>query len=594
MTNKIRIKRVEKVKREKVYDIHHKISPENFLEDHPNIVANGMVISNCGRHAGGVIISDNVYENMPVKRSNNVMQTPWTEGLNGHQLEPLGFLKFDILAVGTLRVVEDTIRKIIAKKTGALENEVPFVQVKEWFEANLHPDNNAMDDQEVYEHVYHKGNWSGIFQFAQPPVRKFVMALKPRSINDISATISIYRPGPLCLSEDTEVLVRKNKWNKKKEYRWKTIKQLFEQHQISKPTKILSLNEETKKLVSNQIQNVFHSGKKEVFTIKIQQWKEGPNQFLVSEKSNKNRLLEATSEHLFLTTEGWKKLSDLQIGSDYLLVQNKPVSKSRTKKHISGKSNFRNLAFSNYQYKCAMCDWSKGSLDVNHISGNRNKNNEIDNLGYLCPNCHRQFTEGTLSKKEIVAANQKYKLVNNDDIRCVRYMGCASVGFKETYDISMLSPHNNFVAGGFIVHNSAGVDRLYLQNRANKASIKYKHPMLKEILDNQEGCIAGNTLVETDIGQMTVTALVDRCNLSEVTLGAITTPKIKTYNTTENKVELEEIVAIKPMGKKSTITIAFDDGTFLTLTEDHIVFTKDGEKEAGQLTEEDEILSIRE
>lgn len=155
------------------------------------------------RHAGGVIITEDAFGNMPVIKSGGVLQTPWPEGLNYRHLEELGFLKFDILGLGTLRMIEDTIRKILKKKG---HKYVTFEMVKQWYYDNLHPDNNAMDDINVYKQVYWEGNYAGVFQFVNPPVQRFVAQMKPRCINDISVATSLFRPGPLSIGADQNYL----------------------------------------------------------------------------------------------------------------------------------------------------------------------------------------------------------------------------------------------------------------------------------------------------------------------------------------------------------------------------------------------------
>lgn len=147
------------------------------------------------RHAGGIVITEDAFGNMPVIKSGGVLQTPWPEGLNYRHLESLGFLKFDILGLGTLRMIEDCVRKIIKKETG--KKVVSFDEVKQWYYDKLHPDNNAMDDVNVYKHVYWDGNYGGIFQFINPPVQRFISQMKPRSIRDLAVATSLYRPGPL-------------------------------------------------------------------------------------------------------------------------------------------------------------------------------------------------------------------------------------------------------------------------------------------------------------------------------------------------------------------------------------------------------------
>lgn len=151
------------------------------------------------RHAGGCVITENGTDNIPVIKSGNVLQTPWAEGINFRHLEPMGFLKFDVLGLGTLRMIEGCIYKIV--KRGGIENPT-FKDVKEWYEANLSTFTNKMDDQKVYKNVYWDGRFPAIFQFVEQGVQQFIKKMKPTSITDLAVATSIYRPGPLGIDAD--------------------------------------------------------------------------------------------------------------------------------------------------------------------------------------------------------------------------------------------------------------------------------------------------------------------------------------------------------------------------------------------------------
>lgn len=183
------------------YEEAHDKSPtfRKMIATYPSLENNIKVLfkelRGYSRHAGGIVITEDAFGNMPVIKSGGVLQTPWPEGLNYRHLESLGFLKFDILGLGTLRMIEDCVRKIIKKETG--KKFVSFDEVKQWYYDKLHPDNNSMDDVNVYKHVYWEGNYGGIFQFINPPVQKFISQMKPRSVRDLAVATSLYRPGPL-------------------------------------------------------------------------------------------------------------------------------------------------------------------------------------------------------------------------------------------------------------------------------------------------------------------------------------------------------------------------------------------------------------
>ena len=175
-----------------------------FLKKYPHIKEHinalyGQVRS-CSRHAGGIVVGEDLDTRMPLINSGGVRQTPWSEGQNVRHLEPMGFIKFDILGLGTLRMIETAIRHIL-KRHHNIE-EPTFEQVRKFYNERLHPDTIDFNDQNVFKNVFHKGRWAGIFQFTEPGAQKFCVSAKPESIIDIAAITSIFRPGPLSAGVD--------------------------------------------------------------------------------------------------------------------------------------------------------------------------------------------------------------------------------------------------------------------------------------------------------------------------------------------------------------------------------------------------------
>jgi len=187
-------------------------SLKNFLRKNPNIKTHveslyGQVRS-CSRHAGGVVIGENLDEWMPLIASGGVRQTPWSEGQNVRQLEPMGFIKFDLLGLASLRMIEGAIRHILKRHHG-IENPT-FDQVKEFYNENLHPDHVDLKDEKVWKNIFQEGKWAGIFQFTEEGAQKFCKNVQPSNIIELSAITSIYRPGPLSANVDKEFATAKN------------------------------------------------------------------------------------------------------------------------------------------------------------------------------------------------------------------------------------------------------------------------------------------------------------------------------------------------------------------------------------------------
>ena len=172
---------------------------KKFLAKYPHVKTHvemlyGQVRS-CSRHAGGVVIGENLNQRMPLINSGGVRQTPWSEGQNVRHLEPMGFIKFDVLGLSTLKMIEGAIKHILKRKHG-VENP-DFKDVKAFYDKHLHPDVIDFDDQKVYENIFHSGKWAGVFQFTETGAQRFCQQVKPTNLIDLAAITSIYRPGPL-------------------------------------------------------------------------------------------------------------------------------------------------------------------------------------------------------------------------------------------------------------------------------------------------------------------------------------------------------------------------------------------------------------
>lgn len=127
-------------------------------------------------HACGVVITkDPVIEYVPLYVNDGNITTEFIMTT----LEELGLLKMDFLGLRTLTVIADAI-KFVKKCRGI---EVQF--------------DNEMNDSKVFKETWQAGNTSGIFQFESQGMKNFMKELKPDSLEDIIAGVSLYRPGPM-------------------------------------------------------------------------------------------------------------------------------------------------------------------------------------------------------------------------------------------------------------------------------------------------------------------------------------------------------------------------------------------------------------
>ena len=126
-------------------------------------------------HACGVVITkDPVDSYVPLYVNDGAISTQYTMTI----LEQLGLLKMDFLGLRTLTVIQDAINLV-------KENRGIDVQFDE-----------SMNDPKVYK-LWGEGKSVGIFQFESAGMTNFMKELKPDSLEDIIAGVSLYRPGPM-------------------------------------------------------------------------------------------------------------------------------------------------------------------------------------------------------------------------------------------------------------------------------------------------------------------------------------------------------------------------------------------------------------
>ena len=126
-------------------------------------------------HAAGVVITkDPVDTYVPLARNDEQMVTQFTMTT----LEELGLLKMDFLGLRNLTVIADA-EKMIRRHTPDFDIEKV-----------------DMNDKATYE-MLGRGSTVGVFQLESAGITNVVTGLQPQSIEDITAVVALYRPGPM-------------------------------------------------------------------------------------------------------------------------------------------------------------------------------------------------------------------------------------------------------------------------------------------------------------------------------------------------------------------------------------------------------------
>ena len=129
-----------------------------------------------GMHAAGVVICrKKIADNVPLSRNGEDITTQFV----AKEIEALGMLKMDFLALVTLTDIKKCV-DYIKEDTGFV---VDFTKI-------------GYTDAGAYG-LISDGDTDGVFQLEQGGMKRFMKTLKPDTLEDLIAGISLYRPGPM-------------------------------------------------------------------------------------------------------------------------------------------------------------------------------------------------------------------------------------------------------------------------------------------------------------------------------------------------------------------------------------------------------------
>ncbi len=129
---------------------------------------------NASIHAAGVVLTDlPVAEYVPLAVNSGAKVTQFTM----NEIADLGLLKIDLLGLRYLTIIRDTVDQIRKKDPDFDIHRIP------------------LDDEDTFRMIS-EGKTSGMFQIESSGMKTVMMQIRPETIEDITAAIALYRPGP--------------------------------------------------------------------------------------------------------------------------------------------------------------------------------------------------------------------------------------------------------------------------------------------------------------------------------------------------------------------------------------------------------------
>jgi len=266
------------------------------------------VHNNHGTHAAAVLITPDSLSNfVPLHRAKKEEDKVPVCEYDKNDAEAIGGLKMDFLGLINLEIIKKTL-----------------VSIKRDLGVEIDINNIPLDDKKTFK-MLSAGETDGVFQLTSPGMRDLLRRVNPTNIEDISAVLALYRPGPM--GTDLHIAYADAKNGRKKvnvphEYMHEMFKETYGVLCVTgdtmiwdakngKKVRIDSIESAVKSgdfytigvdengvAVSRQVSNFIRSGKKDVIDITL--------------ANGKNVRVSAT--HPVLTPNGWVGAGELSVG----------------------------------------------------------------------------------------------------------------------------------------------------------------------------------------------------------------------------------------------------------------------------------------
>jgi DNA polymerase-3 subunit alpha len=132
---------------------------------------------NASTHAAGVVIGDRPLTELTPLYKDPRSELPATQ-FNMKWVESAGLVKFDFLGLKTLTVLDRAVKHLARRGADVDLSRLPF------------------DDAPSYE-LMGSGQTVGVFQLESQGMRDTLRKMRPGSLEEVTALISLYRPGPM-------------------------------------------------------------------------------------------------------------------------------------------------------------------------------------------------------------------------------------------------------------------------------------------------------------------------------------------------------------------------------------------------------------